>query len=731
MPPVHPFHANDNGSSPTGEAPPSASVSFDQAPQMPLGPMGETLGIILCGIGLFMGLACYSFSPYDYTVRGLAEKVSNLAGPWGAVAAAQILGRLGVVGMIWPMVLVVCGILTTIGKMSLPHPKRILGMILLSLIGASFFHIFVRPTPHFPEPTFGYGGLLGQSVGGTLLRYLGPGGSLISLLSLALISLVSTENISLAKLALILKNIFSDIFYLIRRFLRRDMRHWTLRSLEWIADAALQSVDSLLKICLKKELYNRWTLYVNRQVRTSIGSEKAKVGGIEKISGKKSALAPDAISSELHPSTTSRGTSAGSQAQIRRDLLAQDLKPKNQVKFDLELYYDGPPHGRPEPHLFSRTVGSSKTASDYDIIAQELVRQLAEFRIFGEISGVTNGPVVTTFEFKPAAGTKVSKISAVGEDLARMLKASSLRVLAPIPGKDTVGFEVPNRPDERAIIGFSELLAAKEFHNPKRRLPIAMGVDIFGVPLIEDLADMPHLLVAGSTGSGKSVFMNTLIGSLVARHSAQSLRFVMIDPKMVELAAYNSLPHMACPVITDTSTEALFALSQMVEEMERRYRAMRALGVRSIEGFNEIIKTRRKAEFIDYEGPWLPLPYMVLIIDEMADMMMTLGRDAETPIARLAQKARAAGVHMVIATQRPSADVVTGLIKANFPTRIAFRVLSGIDSRTILDQVGAETLLGKGDMLYLASGGLKRLHGAYLSESEVHTMVKACKKKRP
>jgi S-DNA-T family DNA segregation ATPase FtsK/SpoIIIE len=311
-----------------------------------------------------------------------------------------------------------------------------------------------------------------------------------------------------------------------------------------------------------------------------------------------------------------------------------------------------------------------------------------------------------------------------------MLKANSLRVLAPIPGKDTVGFEVPNRADERALIGFCDLLSAKDFLNPKRRLPVAMGVDIFGHPVIEDLADMPHLLVAGSTGSGKSVFMNTLIGSLVARHSAHTLRMVMIDPKMVELAAYNGLPHMACPVITDTAKDARNVLGQLVDEMERRYRAMRALGARSLEGFNDIIRTRRKSEFIDYEGPWQPLPYLVLIIDEMADMMMTLGRDAETPIARLAQKARAAGLHMVIATQRPTTDVVTGLIKANFATRVAFRVLSGVDSRTILDHVGAETLLGKGDMLYLASGGSKRIHGAYLSEAEVQAMVKACRKRR-
>jgi len=280
------------------------------------------------------------------------------------------------------------------------------------------------------------------------------------------------------------------------------------------------------------------------------------------------------------------------------------------------------------------------------------------------------------------------------------------------------------------VIGFSDLLASADFKSTKRRLPIAMGVDIFGEPVVEDLAEMPHLLVAGSTGAGKSVFMNTLIGSLIARHSASTLRLIMIDPKMVEMAAYNDLPHMACKVITDPAGEAKAALSRLVQEMDDRYRQMQAVGARNIDSFNDIIRNRKKSEFLTFEGKWAIMPYIVLIIDEMADMMMLLGKEIETPITRLAQKARASGIHMVIATQRPSADVVTGLIKANFPTRVAFRVMSGIDSRTILDQNGAETLLGKGDMIYLAAGKAKRLHGAFLPESEVQSMVTAARTKK-
>jgi len=394
----------------------------------------------------------------------------------------------------------------------------------------------------------------------------------------------------------------------------------------------------------------------------------------------------------------------------------------------LDFIYDGPAHGKPTAALFTKTAKAADQSAHFKSMSELLVAQLAEFKIAGEIGEVTQGPVVTTYEFKPAPGTKLSKISALGEDLARMLKAQSLRVLAPIPGKDTVGFEVPN--SAPTIIGFNELIGSSDFAAQKRKLPIAMGVDIFGQPVIEDLADMPHLLVAGSTGAGKSVFMNTLIGSLIARHTAATLRLVMIDPKMVELAAYNSLPHMACPVVTDPALEARSVLQRLVVEMDERYRQMRAVGARSIDGFNDVVRSRKKTEFLDFDGKWVPMPYIVLIIDEMADMMMLLGKEIETPITRLAQKARACGIHMVIATQRPTAQVVTGLIKANFPTRVAFRVMSGLDSRTILDQSGAETLLGKGDMLYLAAGRARRLHGAYLPESEVHSMVRAAKAKK-
>jgi S-DNA-T family DNA segregation ATPase FtsK/SpoIIIE len=297
-------------------------------------------------------------------------------------------------------------------------------------------------------------------------------------------------------------------------------------------------------------------------------------------------------------------------------------------------------------------------------------------------------------------------------------------VLTPVPGKNTVGFEIPNT--ERRVIRFGDLIQDPRFRSKKMMLPVALGVDTFGDPVVEDLAEMPHLLVAGTTGSGKTMFINTLIASLVCTNTAKRLRFVMVDPKMIELGAYSLLPHLACPVVTDIATEGADILVELVEEMESRYRRMGAVGAKNIRAFNEIIRSRRKTEFVRHEGRWEPLPYIVLLIDEFADLMLIIGKEAESAITRLAQKARSAGIHLVIATQRPSVRVVTGLIKANFTTRVAFRVLSGTDSRTILDQSGAETLLGKGDLIYQAAGGTQRLHAAFLEESEVSKMVGAC-----
>jgi len=364
--------------------------------------------------------------------------------------------------------------------------------------------------------------------------------------------------------------------------------------------------------------------------------------------------------------------------------------------------------------------------------------KLKEFGVEVVVESVHPGPVITRFEIQPAAGVKVSRISNLAKDLARSMAMVSVRVVEVIPGKTTVGIEIPN--EDRQIVRFSEVLSSAPYDDAKSPVTLALGHDIGGKPVIADLAKMPHLLVAGTTGSGKSVGVNAMILSILFKSTPEEARLIMIDPKMLELSIYEGIPHLLCPVVTDMK-EAANALRWSVAEMERRYKLMAAMGVRNLAGFNRKIKEAEEAgtplhdplykrESMDDEPPYLKsLPTIVVVVDEFADMMMIVGKKVEELIARIAQKARAAGIHLILATQRPSVDVITGLIKANIPTRMAFQVSSKIDSRTILDQGGAEQLLGHGDMLYLPPGtGLPiRVHGAFVSDDEVHRVVEAWK----
>lgn len=373
--------------------------------------------------------------------------------------------------------------------------------------------------------------------------------------------------------------------------------------------------------------------------------------------------------------------------------------------------------------------GSGLGARELTQLGRVLIEKLATFKIDGEIGGWTTGPVVTQFEVVPAAGVKVGQIAARADDLALALRAPSVRIVAPIPGKGAVGVEVPNPKPE--MVRLREVLEASAFHRARAALPLALGRDLSGLPYCADLTRMPHLLIAGQTGSGKSVCMNTIITSLVYRYTPREVRLLMIDPKMVELSVYKDLPHLRHPVITDNK-EAAAVLKWAVFEMKRRFGLLAANACRNLGEFNTRVREGREVrhpprgsgdEGSPYEDG--PLPYVVLLIDELADLMMTVQAEVETPLAMLAQKARAVGVHLVIATQRPSVNVLTGLIKANIPSRIAFRVASKTDSRTILDQNGAEALLGSGDMLFLPPGESHpvRIQGAFISSQETERLL--------
>ena len=373
-----------------------------------------------------------------------------------------------------------------------------------------------------------------------------------------------------------------------------------------------------------------------------------------------------------------------------------------------------------------------------EALSRQVELKLKDFGVEVQVVEVQPGPVVTRFELQPAAGIKVSRISGLAKDLARALSVSSVRVVEVIPGKPVVGLEIPN--EHRDIVRLREILGSPEYENSKSVLMMALGKDIAGRPVSANLEKMPHLLVAGTTGSGKSVAVNAMILSLLYKATPEQVRMIMIDPKMLELSIYEDIPHLLTPVVTDMK-EAANALRWCVAEMERRYPLMAAMGVRNIAGFNKKVKEAidrgepiidPTVDLVDGEPPVTlePLPFIVVVIDELADMMMVVGKQVEELIARLAQKARASGIHLILATQRPSVDVITGLIKANIPTRMSFQVSSRIDSRTILDQMGAEQLLGQGDMLYLAPGtGIpERVHGAFVDDHEVHAVVNSLKK---
>jgi S-DNA-T family DNA segregation ATPase FtsK/SpoIIIE len=366
-------------------------------------------------------------------------------------------------------------------------------------------------------------------------------------------------------------------------------------------------------------------------------------------------------------------------------------------------------------------------------ISRHLELKLRDFKVEAEVESVHPGPVVTRFELTLAPGTKVSKITGLAKDLARALSVISVRVVEVIPGKSTIGIEIPN--EEREMVSFAEIIASKTFDSASSPLTLGLGKDISGKPVVADVAKMPHLLVAGTTGSGKSVAVNAMLLSFLFKASPKQVRLILIDPKMLELSVYDGIPHLLTPVVTDMK-DAANALRWCVAEMERRYKLMSAMGVRNMVGFNRKVQDAAdKGEPIkdplwkpnelvenDTAPDLVPLPFISIVVDEFADMMMVVGKKVEELIARLAQKARASGIHLILATQRPSVDVITGLIKANIPSRMAFQVSSKIDSRTILDQMGAEQLLGHGDMLYLPAGTSLpvRIHGAYVSDEEVH-----------
>jgi S-DNA-T family DNA segregation ATPase FtsK/SpoIIIE len=614
---------------------------------------------------------------------------------------------------------------------------RLLGFFLSIFSLAALIELSIFSSSELPA---GSGGMIGQSIAGlTISLFSTLGGGILLTLILCIGSMLFWEFSWLA------------VFDAIGRFILKTSKQ---------VSVVLQRLIERLKTKLKKTKQNKVDALNKERAEPVLATAPARKAPIVYSSTAQNSAAIDQSKAAESKSGEAKVGIAGLADKLKTQaskampslskevkiepLEKRDAKPSERAVRDLQgtLFADGnplPSIALLDPEDENQEAGYSK--SRLEELSLLLEQKLGDFNIKVEVVAVAPGPVITRFEIMPAPGTKASKVSGIASDLARSLSMNSVRVVEVIPGKAVMGIEIPN--ENRAMVRLSSVLSSEDFDKSKSPLTMALGHDIAGNPVVTDLAKMPHLLVAGTTGSGKSVGVNAMIISLLYKSTPDEVRLIMVDPKMLELSVYEGIPHLLTPVITDMNLAAN-GLRWCVEEMERRYQLMAALGVRNVAGYNAKVKAAidegkpipdpiwQIDQSFDTTPPTLePLPYIVVIVDEFADMMMTVGKKVEELIARIAQKARAAGIHLILATQRPSVDVITGLIKANVPTRIAFQVSSKIDSRTILDQGGAEQLLGHGDMLYQPAGTSIpiRVHGAFVDDDEVHRVVAEWKTK--
>ncbi len=651
--------------------------------------------LILVGtLALYLLIALLSYSPNDpgWSHSGMSGKVANMGGSVGAWFSDVFLYLFGLMAYLFPF-MVAYGAWMLYrekpdeeldGSQALHLALRGFGFVATMTAGAGLAYLHFRYATPLP---FSTGGILGDAVGQGLAKSFSFLGATLFLLALFLTGVTLFTGLSW--------------FWLMDATGAR-----TLGLLDWGYGRLLELRD---RIAARKARQAREKSFVEMTKKV----EKRQPPRIEPVIAK---TTPLSVREQKEKQVPLFDDQSSDDALPPLSLLDEPQAPKHAVSME-----------------------------SLEAISRLVEMKLKDFNIEVQVEAVHPGPVITRFELQPAPGVKVSQISNLSKDLARSLSTTSVRVVEVIPGKTTIGLEIPN--EHREIVHFSETIRSKTFADAKSPLTLALGKDIGGEPTVADLAKMPHLLVAGTTGSGKSVAVNAMILSILYNATPKEVRFIMVDPKMLELSIYEGIPHLLAPVVTDMK-DAANALRWCVAEMERRYKLMAAMGVRNIGGFNKKVKEAIDAKQPIKDPTWQPLvpdapeleeqrpdleplPFIVVVVDELADMMMVVGKKVEELIARLAQKARAAGIHLILATQRPSVDVLTGLIKANIPTRIAFQVSSRIDSRTILDQMGAEALLGHGDMLYLPPGhGVPiRIHGAFVDDHEVHNVVEDLKRR--
>jgi S-DNA-T family DNA segregation ATPase FtsK/SpoIIIE len=638
--------------------------------------------LLLLPVALYVLICLLSYHANDpgWSHAGADEPVRNIGGVAGAYLADLCFYFFGYIAYALPLLVLWLGWNMVRGRPEesrFDPSLRLLGALLFLLSGCALAHLHVAAAPSLPAPA---GGLIGQLIGGSLAGAFGHVGASMLVLAVFLAALTLAFGISWPR---VMDRLGAGALWLVA----------------WFGEQFRQREDrSAARAARSEREQTRKTDRISRAEREPIRIERAAEKPTKAERSKREVQMP------LFPG-------AGGEGELPPLSLLDEPKPQ-------------PPGYSPEA---------------LEALSRQVEHKLKDFRIEVKVVGVYPGPVITRFELEPAPGVRASQISSLDKDIARGLSVISVRVVEVIPGKSTIGLEIPNA--QRETVYLSEILSSDAYARSSSPLSMALGKDIGGHPTVVDLGRMPHLLVAGTTGAGKSVGLNAMVLSLLYKATADDVRMIMIDPKMLELSIYQGIPHLLAPVVTDMK-EAANALRWCVAEMERRYKLMAALGVRNLAGHNKKIRDGKATGqpvldplFRPEDGAAPPaldtLPFLVVMIDEFADMMMIVGKKVEELIARLAQKARAAGIHLILATQRPSVDVITGLIKANVPTRIAFQVSSKIDSRTILDQSGAETLLGRGDMLYLPPGTAspERVHGAWVDDHEVHRVVEFLKQR--
>jgi S-DNA-T family DNA segregation ATPase FtsK/SpoIIIE len=730
------------------------------------GRSNEILAILLTAVGLLLALCLISaaFYPNDPSWNSAGQsETHNWAGSIGANVAATAFQFIGLAAYLLPLLLFAAAWRRFRPNNTHRPAQRIAGLIVL-VVAASALLSISQLHPLF-DASVQPGGLLGAVVAQGLASGLSRIGATVLLVAIAATGLLLATNFSFVRLYEIIANAIGSRFAFMgqiperfkawrqQRIERAKVRKETKAAIKAEREAARGTLKQTLNLTPAERVADFMKEPVTpaseappviRTEQKATSSEPQTTSAIAASAsaagaGVGVAVPPATIVTDRSGRRSIFPVAEAADDEDLEDMLkgASVLRMKTEAPADRKLPFDSSrrinynDYGLPPLHFLNEAAPHSEQADTELLgIATRLAEKCKEFNVTGQIKHICPGPVVTTYEFKPDPGIKYSKVVSLVDDLCLALKAESIRIDR-MPGKPHVGIEVPN--PRRETIFLREVIESRAFQESGSKLTIALGKTIDGLNYIADLAKMPHLLIAGTTGAGKSVGVNALIVSILYRARPDEVKFILIDPKRLELGLYEEIPHLATPIIVDPKL-ASRSLKWAVAEMERRYRDLAGWGVRNIDGYNtEIMRRNLVKEYDDKGEPWKPLPYIVIIIDELADLMMTSGREVEESITRLAQMARAVGIHLVLATQRPSVDVITGLIKANFPSRISFRVSSKIDSRTIIDTNGAEQLLGRGDMLFLPPGSsrLIRVHGAYIDETEIGRIVSHIKAQGP